>query len=100
MLLFWAETWVLNPCMEQSMCRFQHRVEQRLTRKQPRRRGDGSWNYPPLEAATAEAGLEEIGVYVTRRQNTLTQYIATLPILDLCEWSMWRPGAWVSKFWW
>ena len=47
-----------------------------------------------------EKGFEEIGVYITRRQNTVTQYIATRLILDLCEQSIWRPGAWVSWKWW
>ena len=28
------------------------------------------------------------------------QYIVTQPILDLCERSVWRPGAWVSWSWW
>ena len=48
----------------------------------------------------AEAGFKEIGVYVTRRQNTVAQYIATQPILELCERSIWRPGSWVSWRWW
>ena len=30
----------------------------------------------------------------------VAQYIATRPILDLCERSVWRPGAWVSRRWW
>ena len=47
----------------------------------------------------AEAGFKEIGVYVTRRQNTVTKYIATRPIMDLCEQSVWRPGAWVYRRW-
>ena len=47
-----------------------------------------------------EAGFKEIGVYFMRRQNTVTQYIATQPILDLCEKSVWRTGAWVSQRWW
>ena len=47
-----------------------------------------------------EAGFEEIRVYITRRQNTAAQYIATRPILDLCERFVWRPGAWVSQRWW
>ena len=35
-----------------------------------------------------------------RRQNTVAQYIATRPIMDLCERSYWRPRAWVSwKLW-
>ena len=65
-----------------------------------RRRGDGSWEYPSLEEAMVEAGFEGIGEYVTRRQNTVTQYIAKRPIMDLCERSAWRPGAWVYQRWW
>ena len=30
----------------------------------------------------------------------VAQYIPTQPILDLCEWSTWRPGARVSRRWW
>ena len=47
-----------------------------------------------------EAGFEGIGTYVTRRQNTVAQYIATQTILDLCERSARRPGARVSRRWW
>ena len=32
-----------------------------------------------------EAGFEEVGAYVLKRQNTVAQYIATRPILDLCK---------------
>ena len=47
-----------------------------------------------------EAVFKGIGKYITRRQNTVGQYIATRPILDLCERSVWRPGARVSRRWW
>ena len=47
-----------------------------------------------------EAGFEGIGKYVTGRQNMVAQYIATQPILDLCERSARRPGAWVYRRWW
>ena len=30
----------------------------------------------------------------------VAQYIVTRPILDLCERSDRRPGAWVSRRWW
>ena len=62
--------------------------------------GGGSWGYPPLVAAIAEADFEEIGDYVMRRHNTVAQYVVTRPILDLFEWSVWRPGVWVSWRWW
>ena len=48
----------------------------------------------------AEAGFEEIGAYVTRRQTMVAHYIATRPILDLCERYSRRPGAGVSWGWW
>ena len=67
----------------------------------PRRlwEGGGGEN-PPLAVAMKEAYFEEIWVYITRKQNTVKQYIATRPIMDLCEQSFWRPGAWVYWRWW
>ena len=47
-----------------------------------------------------EAGFEEIGFYITRRKNTVAQYIATQPIMDLCERYVQRLGAWVSRQCW
>ena len=34
------------------------------------------------------------------RQNMVTQFILTRPILDLCKTSTRRPGARVSRQWW
>ena len=47
-----------------------------------------------------DAVFEEIGVYILKRKNTVTQYIATQPILDLCERLVRRPGDWFSRRWW
>ena len=47
-----------------------------------------------------EAGFDEIGTYITRSQNTIAQYIATQPIMDLCERSARSPGVRVSRRWW
>ena len=47
-----------------------------------------------------EAVFKEIGVYILKIQNTDAKYIATQTILDLCEQSVRRPGAWVSWRWW
>ena len=99
-LLFGAETWVLTQRMEKALDIFLSRVVRRLTGKQPRQRTDGSWYYLPLAEALGEAGIEGIRKSVTRRQNTDAQYIATQPILDLCERATRRPGARVSRRWW
>ena len=38
---------------------------------------EGGWEYPPLVAEMEESGFEEIGVYLSKSQNTVAQYIAT-----------------------
>ena len=99
-LLFGAETWVLTPGMERAMDSFQHGAARWLTGRQPRRGGSRRWAYPTLKEAMREAGFEGISQSTTRRQNTVTQYIATRPILDLYERSTQRLGARVSRRWW
>ena len=98
--MFGVEMLVLTPRMERSLISFQHRSARRLTRRQPRRRGGGSWEYSSFEEAVVEAGFEGIGENITRRKNTAALYILTRPILDLCERSSRRPGARVSWRWW
>ena len=85
MFLFWAKTWLLTPRMERALSRFHHRVAQRLISREKSSRGGGSWDYPLLEAAMAEAVFEDIRTYVTRKKNTVAKYIATQPILDLYD---------------
>ena len=77
MLLFRAETWVLTQNTERDLESLQHRVAKRITEKQPRRRTDGIWEYPPLAEAMGEAGFEGISKSSTRRQKTVAQYIVT-----------------------
>ena len=99
-LLFRAEMWVLTQSMERALDRFQSRVAKRITGKHPRQQTNGSWDYSPLAEALGEAGLQGIDKLVTRRQHTVTHYIATRPILDLCERATWRPGLRMSRRWW
>ena len=66
----------------------------------PKRQRDGTWVYTPIGAELAMLGLEEIGVYIARHQNTVTQYIPTCPIMDLCLAAERRPGMQLSWRWW
>ena len=47
-----------------------------------------------------ETGLEKTKAYIILRQNTIAQYIATCPILDMCPAAERHPGARVPKWWW
>ena len=46
-----------------------------------------------------EGGFEEITVFITRRKNMVEQYITTKLIMDICERSVQRLVAWVSRRW-
>ena len=100
MLLFGAEKWVVTPKMERALSRFLNGAARRLTRRQERREKDGDWHYPSLEGAMQEAGLTDIQTSILKRQNTVAQYIAMRPLLDLCEGARAREGAKVPLRWW
>ena len=48
----------------------------------------------------SEAGFQEVETYVSRRQNTMAQYILTMPIMDLFLAAKQRPGPRVTMRWW
>ena len=93
MLMFRAETWVVTPKMERALSGFLHGAARRLTGRQARRAKNRDWYYPSLEGAMREAGLTYIQKSIANRQNTVAQYIATRPLLDLCEGARAREGA-------
>ena len=96
-LIFGADTWVLTLRMEKALESFQSRVVKKITGRQLQQRKDGIWEYPPLVGVMKEAGMVGIWTSITRRHNTVTQYIATRPILDICEQATRQPGAQVSR---
>ena len=99
-MLFGAETWVVTPKMERALSGFLHGAVRRLTGRQVRREKNGDWYYPSLVGVMREAGLADIRKSIANRQNTVAQYIATRPLLDLCEGVRAREGAKVPMRWW
>ena len=53
-----------------------------------------------MEAVGEEAGFDPMETFIRRWQNTVAQYIATRPILDLCEASEKNWGVQVGMWWW
>ena len=53
-----------------------------------------------MAGALNEAGVVRIRTLILRRQNTVAQFIATRPILGLCEVTERRPGTRVPMRWW
>ena len=83
-LLYGCETWVITPDILRLLESFHHRVARRISHKMPYL-VNGTWIYPPIEDALAEAGLFPLEIYIRRRQNSIAQYVATRPIHALCR---------------
>ena len=83
-MMYESETWVITTCIRRVLGRFHHRVAHSLTGKQPRQEKDGLWTYTLMEDVTAEAMLQEVETFISRCQNTVTQFITTRHIIDLC----------------
>ena len=47
-----------------------------------------------------EAGFIDVRISINRRQNTVAQYIATRPLLELCKGTTQIGGARVAMSWW
>ena len=99
-MLYGSDIWVMKLRIWRVLGGFHHRVARGMTRRQTWRGQDGVWLYPPLEDAMVEAELLELETYVSLRQNTITQFIKTRPIMDLCLSAQRRPGPRVANQWW
>ena len=99
-LLFGVETWVVTPRIEQVFNSFMHGAARRITGRQQRIGWYRKWFHPSLEGAMKEAGFKNIKTSINNRHNMVAQYIATRPLLDLCEGTNQIGGARVSKRWW
>ena len=80
--------------------RFQYQVAPQLMGRLPRRRTYEKWEYTLASEAREESGFEVMEEYSWRRQNTVTQFIDTQSLLDLCEETERTPGAQVVVRWW
>ena len=83
----------MSPRIGKTLGGFNHWVVRRLTGRMPHRNLDGTWAYNPLEESIDEAVVQEVYTYTTHGQNTVTKFIATRPIMDLCLATARRPGA-------
>ena len=66
-LLYGSEKWVMYPRIGKTLVGFHHWMARRLTGQKPKRRLDGTWDYPhpPLAEAMAEAGIQEVETYLS-----------------------------------
>ena len=59
--------------------------------------GVGSWVYTPLAEFMEEAWLQDVETYISFHQNTFSQFIAAMSIMDLCLAADRRPWSRVAN---
>jgi hypothetical protein len=84
-LLYGSESWVLTTPMLNVLNGFQHRIARRISGLMATREDDKTWHYPPIKRALEIAGLYSISEYISKRHTTLASYVATHPILQICQ---------------
>ena len=89
-----------DPRMEKSLKGFHHRAVRRMADLLPKHQWHGTLLYPPIGAALATVGLDEIGVYIARRQNTAAKYIANNTIMEFCLKVNQDKVLQMSRWWW
>jgi len=100
-LLYSCETWVITPSVLKALAGFHNRMARRLSGKRPYfLRREERWIYPPLAEAMEAATLYPIEHYISARQATMVDNVATRPILDLCRESKRLSGSTRRTLWW
>ncbi len=101
-LLFSSETWVVTPTLLQQLESFHHAAVRQIAGKRATLDvRTGVWKWPPLDGAMALAGVKPIAEYIRVRQATIAQYVATRPIMDMCNLACSRRGDTSTRtYWW
>ena len=63
---------------------FHHQTARQITGMTTKNLADWEWEYPPVVAALAAAGLHPIHEYIRIWQATIAEHIACNPIYKVC----------------
>jgi hypothetical protein len=100
-LLYGAETWVVNNDILQILTSFHHSVARRLTGRYPRPIADtDEWIHPDIQETLRIAGMFTITEYIHRRRQYLIRYAQDLPILQDCQLYALLEQSPRRVFWW
>ena len=100
-LLYGRKSWNITPLTTRRLEGFHHSAAMRMALEhKPRRQSNRTWTYPSSEDVRAEVGLHTIEHYNWIRRNTIAQYIATRPILELCTKAERKRGTQPREYWW
>ena len=71
---------------------FHNRVARRITGMTANRRAGGEWEYPSVLEEMEAMGFHPIGLYIRKRQATISERVACRPIYEICTEAERMPG--------
>ena len=99
-LLYGAETWVLNKMMIRKLDSFHRRCARCIIREHFRENADGTWTYPSSDGVLQRAGLETMEEYIRRRKTTVAQFAMENQIFQKCYESEPIARSYNQNIWW
>ena len=84
MLLYGAETWVINTEMTPILKGFHNRCARYIARRPIKQLDDGTWETPSTEEVLQECKLKHIEEYIMKRKQKLQQYVEEREIWERC----------------
>ena len=84
MILYVSKRWVVAGEMLKALTGFHHQAVWQITGMTEKCRTGGEWEYPLVDESKGAAGLHPIGVYIKRRQTTISERMACHPVYALC----------------
>ncbi len=100
-LLYGSETWVLSAAAVVSLEGFHIHAAYWMAEKHKPRKGPGKrWIIPKSKDVLEECGMRTLAEYIMVRPQTITVYVAALPILTECKKGEQKRGAVPHCWWW
>ena len=83
-LLYERKSWAVSGNVLKVLTVFHHWLARQITGMTAKRGAGGEWEYPAVEEAMYATGIHPIGVYIKRRQTTISKRLFCHPVYALC----------------
>jgi hypothetical protein len=99
-LLYGAESWVINKEVERRLQSFHHCCARYIAREHIQQDENGNWTSPPSDRILKKVGLCTIQEYIKHRKATIQKYVNTIDLLQKCQASSPLASAPNQLVWW
>ena len=99
-ILFGSKSWCLTLASLRILEGFHVRVARRMTGMMPKKRSDGSWEYPDLAEVPKAACLHTVCEYSQVWMHMVMKFMSVRPIYKFCREAERNWGSGSHLYWW